>query len=92
MALITLSLPGLLAGLIGTKRIKMDADTPHDALQQAIYRYPALNFLLLDESGHLREHVLLFHNEENTRWSSDGLQRPLRQNDHLTILQAVAGG
>ena len=39
----------------------------------------------------LRQHVLCFHNETNTRWL-DSMAVPLTDGDTITILQAVSGG
>ena len=39
----------------------------------------------------LRQHVLLFYNDESTRWL-DTLDVPLRPGDRLEIVQAVSGG
>lgn len=92
MAAVTITLPVLLSNLIGEKTIAVEAATPSEALQELVRRYPALDMLLFDETGELREHVLCFHNEENTRWCTDGLYRALAANDRMTIIQAVAGG
>ena len=93
MAQVTVALPALLkpfAGQMG--KIPLQADTVHGALMTLCGRYPALRTLILDEQGALRTHVLCFHNENNTRWSAEGLTRPLKTGDQLTIIQAVAGG
>ena len=92
MVTVTITLPALLSSLVGEREIEVDAATVAEALGALTRRFPALDILMFDESGALREHVLCFHNEENTRWEDDSLRRPLRGGDRLTILQAVAGG
>ncbi len=67
MAVVTVRLPRLLAGLVdGAPEVKVEADTLAAALATLVGRYPALGVHLFDESGGLRGHVLCFHNEENS--------------------------
>ena len=92
MARVTVMLPSLLVPLVGARTVPVDAESAAQALARLTERHPALKQALFDETGALREHVLCFHNAENTRWHAQGLQQPLRTGDRLTILQAVAGG
>ena len=92
MTRIPVTLPRLLAGLIGgTTTVVVEAATVQGALEALVRQYPPLGIHLFDESGAFRRHVLCFHNEENTRWL-DGLDRPVRAGDTVTIIQAVSGG
>ena len=70
----------------------VDAESVEQALAVLTKRHPALAQALFNETGELREHVLCFHNQDNTRWHAQGLRQELRAGDRLTILQAVAGG
>ncbi len=92
MAAVTVRLPALLAQIAGVKALAVDAVTPGDALRLLIEHHPGLGVLIYDETGHLREHVLCYHNDDDTRWHDDGLNRALEDRDTLTIVQAVAGG
>ena len=93
MAQVTVAFPALLRPFVGqASQISIQAKTVHSALMALCRRYPALKTLLFDEQGVLRTHVLCFHNEDNTRWSDKGLNRPLQTGDQLTLIQAVAGG
>ncbi len=92
MAQVTLELPSVLAAVLGgIKRIPVQADTLQGALEAATSLHPALTVHLFDESGDLREHVLCFHNDVNSRWLEDrGVV--VADGDRITILQAVSGG
>ena len=92
MARVTVRLPRLLAGLIdGATAVTVEAATVQGALGELTRRHPVLAVHLFDESGGLRQHVLCFHNEENTRWLAT-LDRPVAPGDEVTIIQAVSGG
>ncbi len=92
MPRVTVYLPSLLANLTGERTVPVTAESVGEALKVLTTCHPALLQAIFDESGALREHVLCFHNKENTRWHVRGLQRQLRPGDRLTLLQAVAGG
>ena len=92
MAHVTIHLPSILASLVGERVVPVDAASVAGALEALTARHPALGQALFDESGALREHVLCFHNKENTHWHAQGLGQKLLAGDKLTILQAVTGG
>ncbi len=92
MATVQVRLPGLLAELLGGVRLfEVQAESLQGAIGQILTDYPALKVHLYDESGQLRPHVNLFHNDTNTRWlpSLDG---HLQDGDTVTVMQAVSGG
>ncbi|MHC4909465.1 MAG: MoaD/ThiS family protein [Planctomycetota bacterium] len=91
MPSVTVELPSLLSSLIGESTIPVEAVTLAEALQAAVTRHPALGVHLFEESGNLREHVLCLVNEDSTRWL-ESLDKPLRDGDRVTVLQAVSGG
>ena len=89
---IAVNLPSLLSGVVGgRKRIQVSAETVSEAFDDIKNRYPTLAVHLFDETGGLREHVLCFVNDTNTRWL-DSLNHGLSERDSLTIIQAVSGG
>ena len=92
MIKVAIHLPSILESLTGTRIVTVSADSVGGALTALTTLYPALKLALFDEQGSLREHVLCFHNKENTRWHAQGLAQALSPGDHLTIIQAVAGG
>ena len=92
MASVTVLLPSLLVDAAGCGReLSLEAATLADALERLTELHPALRVHLFDESGRFRQHVLCFHNEENTRWRHD-LSGRLADGDTIRILQAVSGG
>ena len=92
MGIATLELPSVLAQVVGGVRsFEVRGDTLEEALREAFAAYPALRVHIVDEAGNLREHVLCFHNDENSRWS-DQMNHPIQDGDRITILQAVSGG
>ena len=92
MAEVTLELPSMIATVLGGgRRLAVEGATCQEALEDAFARHPGLRVHLFDESGALRQHVLCFVNDENTRWA-DTLELALAEGDVITILQAVSGG
>ncbi len=92
MASVTLELPTMLAAAAGgARKLEVEGATLEEALRDAWARHPALEVHVCDESGDLRQHVLCFHNDVNTRWS-ESMDQPLADGDRITILQAVSGG
>jgi molybdopterin synthase sulfur carrier subunit len=85
-------LPSLLAHLNdGNTDIPVSGDSIAEALASLLQRCPGVGVHLFDETGHLREHVLCFHNERNTRWL-ESLDVAIEEGDRLRIYQAVSGG
>ena len=91
MPAVNVELPGLLADILGVRSLTVDADTVRGALAAVVAECPALSTHLFDEQGELREHVLCFHNDTNTRWLKGG-DVPVAAGDRITIMQAVSGG
>ncbi len=92
MPKVTVQLPSMLCHILRVERsIPVEAESLRDALRAAVERHPTLEVHLFDETGNLRQHVLCFRNETNTRWLSS-LDVPLDEGDTITILQAVSGG
>lgn len=75
----------------GRNTVTIEAHTLAEALERLRATYPLLNVHLYDQAGQMRPHVLIFYNEESTRWL-DTLDVPLNPGDRLEILQAVSGG
>ena len=92
MAEITVTFPALLKPFVNAREVLAAGESVAEVFATLCGRYPALEQLLFDEAGMLREHVLCFHNGENTRWFDKGLDWPVQPGDQLTIIQAVAGG
>ena len=75
----------------GHNTVTIEAHTLAEALERLREDYPLLKVHLYDQAGQMRPHVLIFYNEESTRWL-DSLDVPLNPGDRLEILQAVSGG
>ena len=92
---VRIDLPGLLAGVLGRDHLEVEAATLGEALAAAYAAEPALQALLEDEHGALREHVLvLLRTAEGTvdsRWLPDR-SRALAPGDSIVVMQAVSGG
>ena len=91
MPTVSCRLPSLLAKIVGDRHVALEAKTLEGALSELVRQHPALSVHLFDETGALRQHVLCFHNETNTRWLED-MGVPVEEGDVLTIMQAVSGG
>ena len=90
--MIEVNVPGMLRDCVGGRaRIAIDADTLADALWTLQRDYPLLRVHVWDDVGKLRQHVLIFLNEEGIRWM-ETLDVPLKPGDRLQIVQAVSGG
>ena len=89
MATVTVTLPRMLADLIGGRRhIEVAGDTVDGALAALTATHPELRVHLYDETGAIRTHVSRFHNDATV---SDGTA-PIAEGDTVVILQAVSGG
>ena len=92
MPLVTLVVPRLLRDCTsGRAEVELEADrldTAHHAVRR---QWPVLATHVFTETGELRPHVLLLHNDRLTRWM-ERLDVPLAAGDRLTIVQAVSGG
>jgi sulfur-carrier protein len=89
---IEVSLPTILRDCTGGhSTVTIEAATLTEALERLRETYPLLHRHLYDETEQLRPHVLIFYNNESTRWL-ERLDVPLKPGDRLEILQAVSGG
>ncbi|MBW5446018.1 MoaD/ThiS family protein [Cohnella sp. CFH 77786] len=75
----------------GRTRFPLEAGTLAEALRLLVETYPLLRVHLYNEQGNVREHVLLYYNDDNIAWLDD-LDIPIQPGDKLRVLQAVSGG
>jgi molybdopterin converting factor small subunit len=88
MPLVQVTIPRMLAELIGGNRHQdVEAATVRGALETAISRHPELAVHVFDETGEIRPHVSVFHNERSAQ-----LHAELNDGDAVVVLQAVSGG
>ena len=89
---IEVSVPTILRDCTGGRNsVTIEANTLAEALERLREIYPLLRVHLYDETEHLRPHLMIFYNEESTRWL-ESMDVPLKPGDRLEILQAVSGG
>ena len=63
-------------------RFSLEAATLAEALKRLVQEYPLLRVHLYDEAGQLRQHVLLFYNDDNIQWF-ERLDVPLKPGDRF---------
>ena len=66
-------------------------DSVRDVLGELESQCPGVVDRVLTEQGDVREHVNLFVDGENTRYTM-GLDTPVNDSDTVTILAAISGG
>jgi adenylyltransferase/sulfurtransferase len=89
---IEVTVPTLLRDSVGGReRFTIEANTIADALEVIQRAYPLLRVHVWTDGGQLRQHVLIFYNEEGIRWLPS-LDVPLQPGDRLSIVQAISGG
>lgn len=89
---IEVSVPSLLSDCTnGQVTFSLEAGTVEEALRRLLETYPLLRIHLYDETMRLRQHVLIYYNDDNIAWL-ETLDVPLRPGDRLLVLQAVSGG
>ena len=92
MPRIRVELPTLLHHCVGGKPfVTVEANTVSQAISKLATDYPLLCNNIFESDGTQRRHVMIFFNDENTRWLED-LDLPITEKDRLTIVQSVAGG
>jgi hypothetical protein len=69
----------------------LEGETLAEVFEDLHRSRPALAAHIFDETGGLRQHVLCFVNETNSR-DREASKFPITEGDTLTILQAVSGG
>lgn len=71
--------------------VNTDASSLGEAVDRLEAEYPGIKERLVDEQGEIRRFVNVYINGEDVRFL-DGLGSPLKQNDEISIVPAVAGG
>ena len=84
---------GIYRPLVGTKSIEVESGrSVRQVLDVVTARYPALRVELLDERGQLYPWVPMYVNGRNPRLWDDGLDRPTKAEDVLSIFSPIASG
>jgi adenylyltransferase/sulfurtransferase len=89
---VSVNLPTILRAYAeGRAEVTVEAETLSGALEALFAKHPLLRVHLYGDNGALREHVLIFYNDQNSRWL-DSTDVRLKPGDSITVLQAVSGG
>jgi len=89
---VTVRVPGPLRRLTeGKPEVEVKGSTVSEALRDLNQRYPGFNDRLYDGDGQLRQFINIYLNDADIRFEK-GLDTPVRENDDLSIVPAVAGG
>jgi molybdopterin synthase sulfur carrier subunit len=68
--------------------VDVDANDLDTVFAELDRRYPGLRFRVVDERGHLRQHMKVFVNADAVR----DLSTSVAPTDEVTIMQALSGG
>ena len=89
---VTVRVPGPLRRLTGGQpEVHVEGGTVSEALHSLEQHYPGFNDRLYDGNGQLRQFINIYLNDADIRFGQ-GLETPLKENDDLSIVPAVAGG
>lgn len=92
MARLTLEVPRVLQDCTGGRSaLELEAARLDEVRAAVAARWPVLATHVWSESGEVRPHVLLLHNDALTR-GADPREISLSEGDRLAIVQAVSGG
>jgi molybdopterin synthase sulfur carrier subunit len=70
------------------KVVEATGDTVGAVLSDLDRQFPGIRFRMVDEQNQIRKHMKVFVNDDAVR----DLATPLRQDDEVTIMQALSGG
>ena len=71
--------------------LEVSATTVAESLAALWVRYPGLRDRIMTEQGNVREHVNIFVNDENIRYTG-GLATPITNSSEIYLIPAVSGG
>lgn len=92
MATVTVRLHGAFSDMAGgTRKVTIQASTVGEALDVLPGSVPGLRERIRDEQGRIRDHLNVFHNEEEIR-RLQGETTTLRDGDTLHLVPAMSGG
>ncbi len=81
-------IPSALHSYSGRPWVEASGATVGEVLADLDRQFPGIRFRMIDEQGHIRRHIRLFHRREMVA----DLEMPLREDDELMIVQALSGG
>lgn len=81
-------IPGPLLSYTGAREVQASGATVAGLLADLDRQFPGIRHRMLDEQEHIRPHIRVFVNGEQTF----NLQQPLAPQDVMQIIQALSGG
>ena len=81
-------IPSALHSYTGRPWVDAAGTTASAVLDDLDRQFPGIRFRMVDERGHLRRHIRLFHRNE----ALTDLATPLPADGELMIVQALSGG
>ncbi|HKX00638.1 MAG TPA: MoaD/ThiS family protein [Bryobacteraceae bacterium] len=77
----------------GQSRVEITGSpaTLRDALEAFYALHPGVRDRMINEQGHIREHVNVFVGKEDIRYTGE-LATPLHAGDEISIVPAISGG
>jgi molybdopterin converting factor small subunit len=92
VATVTVRLHGAFSDMAGgTRKLTIEAGTVGEALDALPGAVPGLRERIRDEQGRIRDHLNVFHNEEEIR-RLEGERTGLRDGDVVHLVPAMSGG
>ena len=91
---VTFHIPGALREFTGGRsqvEIEHPGTTLADALAALWTLYPGVRDRIATEQGQVREHINIFIEDENVRYTG-GLASPVSPGSEISIINAVSGG
>ncbi len=82
------TIPSPLLSYTGRREVQAGGNTVDEVLRDLDRRFPGLRFRMVDEHDHLRPHMRVFIDAEESR----DLDTPLPPGATLHIVQALSGG
>ncbi len=81
-------IPGPLLSYTGARDVAATGGTLAEVLADLDRQFPGIRFRMIDEQDHVRPHMRLFVNDEQTF----DLRQRIAAGDRLQIIQALSGG
>ena len=75
----------------GERTVETTGASIQECLTNLDRRYPGIRGRLVDDSGDLRQYIIIYVNGEDVRFLK-GVDTPVSNGDELSIVPAVAGG
>jgi sulfur-carrier protein len=83
--------PVLRSSVGGEKEVRAQGENVGEVLRDLASKHPATRRQLFSEDGQLNRYVNVYLNDEDVR-VLEGLDTPVKEQDTLVILPAMAGG